>query len=372
LFNQFKPPTFPKMKIFWLIAGLFVFIIVLEYSTPPPYVFGYLYIGAVLLASAELGQRATLVVTIAAVFLTLLNLWVPGIEPMTPAAVANRTIAIIALIVTGALSDRIQHYKKAIARQHLQIVAQSQLAKTREDFVSTLTHDLKTPLLGAIETLNALQAEQLGPIAPTPRRAIEIMMRSHQTTLQLLETLMDVYRNDAEGVSLQFQPVDIVALAEEAIAQLTALASSRQVHIHLGHGESDFRQSYGVKGDPLQLQRVLTNLIANAVNHSLRGGRVEVVIKASQGNCLVQVLDRGQGIHASELPLLFDQFYQGHSDRQAKGTGLGLYLSRQIVEAHGGKIWAESRSPRGAIFTFCLPIFSGQLDNALPLSSFPQ
>jgi two-component system NarL family sensor kinase len=70
----------------------------------------------------------------------------------------------------------------------------------------------------------------------------------------------------------------------------------------------------------------------------------------------VQILDEGLGIPAEEFPHLFERFYQGHSDRQAKGTGLGLYLSRQIIESHGGKIWAEQRSPQGTIFSFCLPL----------------
>lgn len=69
----------------------------------------------------------------------------------------------------------------------------------------------------------------------------------------------------------------------------------------------------------------------------------------------IKIIDEGPGVHLEELPQLFERFYQGYSDRQAKGSGLGLYLSRQIVEAHGGTIWAENRIPRGVIFGFCIP-----------------
>lgn len=103
----------------------------------------------------------------------------------------------------------------------------------REDFVLTLTHDLKTPLLGALETLHALDAEQFGGGTSAQRRAIATMPRSHQTTLQLVETLMDVYRNDSEGLRRNPSAVDVVALAEDTIMQLTALAASRQVRIRL-------------------------------------------------------------------------------------------------------------------------------------------
>jgi two-component system NarL family sensor kinase len=294
-------------------------------------------------------------VTLGAILLTALNLIVPGLEPITPASLANRTIAVIALVVTGWLSNRNRNYEEAIARQQMRLLAQEKLASLREDFASTLTHDLKTPLLGAIETLKAFQQDKFGAVTPSQRRVLEIMMRSHQTTLQLVETLLDVYRNDTEGLKLQRQPINLVTLAEEAIATLTDLASARQVHIRLGYGNSDFRQFCWVHGDALQLQRVFVNLIANGINHSRRGGKVEVVLTPSNAGYSVKVLDEGQGIMDSELPLLFERFYQGHSDRQAKGAGLGLYLCRQIIEAHGGKIWAKKRIPHGAIFGFRLP-----------------
>jgi two-component system NarL family sensor kinase len=340
----------------WFLVLLFLVVIGLEYSTPPPYVFGYLYIGAVLLASVRLGHRATLWVTGIAVGLTLLNLWVPGVESITPITVANRTITVLALIVTAWLSDRIQQYEVVMLQQQVQLATQAQLVKVREDFVSTLTHDLKTPLLGAIETLNAFEKGQFGTINHAQQRAIAIIIRSHRMTLQLVETLMDVYRNDMEGLTLNRELIDLTSIAEEVIVQLTPLATSRQIHLCLRQGDSDFRQAYWVNADAFQLQRVFNNLITNAINHSLRGHKVEISITLKHDFCQVKILDEGQGIPNHELPYLFERFYQGYSGRQAKGTGLGLYLSRQIIAAHSGKIWAEQRSPQGAIFAFCLPI----------------
>ncbi|MEB3358997.1 MAG: HAMP domain-containing sensor histidine kinase [Synechococcales bacterium] len=356
--SQLNALTQARQKILWLIGLLFTVVIALDYSTPPPYVFGYLYIGAVLLASSSrLSRKATFTITAAAVLLTLFNLFVPGKTPITAIAFANRLITALALVVTGWLGDRIQRYEEAITRQRLQLIAQEQLAQMREDFVSTLTHDLKTPLLGALETLKALKDGQFGVITPPQRKVLEVMTRSHQKTLGLVNTLMDVYRNDAEGLHLDKQPIDLVTLAEEAIADVTNLASSRQVHLSLSQEGSEFRRTYRVKADALQIHRVFTNLIANAVNHSLRGGRVEVVMAVRQGFYQVQVKDEGRGIRGEDVPLLFERFYQGSGEHQTKGTGLGLYLSRQIVEAHGGKIWAEPRSPQGAIFAFRLPAY---------------
>jgi two-component system NarL family sensor kinase len=342
----------------WFLGILFLVVIGLEYSTPSPYVFGYLYTGAILLASAYIGHRATLWVTGMAVGLTLINLWVPGSEAVTLITVANRTIAVLALIVTAWLSDRIQRYEAAMLGQQIQLATQVQLAKVREDFISTLTHDLKTPLLGAIETLRAFESGQFGTVTHPQKRVITIMIRSHGMTLQLVETLMDVYRNDMRKLVLKRESLNLVSLAEEVIVQLTPLAASRQIHLCLRQGNSDFRKSCWVKADLFQVQRVFNNLITNAINHSLRGQRVEISIEFKNNYYEVRILDEGRGIADAELPHLFDRFYQGYGDRQAKGTGLGLYLSRQIVEAHGGMIWAEQRSPQGSVFAFCLPIES--------------
>ncbi|NEQ34195.1 MAG: HAMP domain-containing histidine kinase [Leptolyngbya sp. SIO4C5] len=351
------------MVVSWLIGIIFVLVILLEYSTPPPYVFGYLYVGAVLIASTQLSRRATIWVTTVAIACTVLNLFIPGVATVTPDTIANRVITVLALSVTGWLGDRLQAYEQAITRQRLQLQAQEQLAQMREDFVSTLTHDLKTPMLGALETLQALGRENFGPVSLAQRRVFDVMTRSHQKTLQLVETLMDVYRNDAEGLRLHYQQVDLLILAEEAVADVVPLATSRQIHLRVSDENSDFRRSYWVNGDAFQLSRVLVNLLSNAVNHSRRGSSVQVIMGSHYGYCQVQVRDEGQGIPADELPHLFARFYQGQSDRQAKGTGLGLYLSRQIVEAHGGQIWAES-CPSGAVFTFRLPA-------CVPASSLP-
>lgn len=350
----------------WLIAGLFAVVLVLEFSTPPAYVFGYLYTGPILLANSRLGRAATFQTTLLAVILTIANLWVPGGKSIEPATTASRLIAVLALIVTGVLSDRIRHYEEAIAQQQAQLRSQEQLASIREDFVSTLTHDLKTLLLGAIETLKVFQQGQFGAVMPAQQKVLTMMARSHQTTLQLVETLLDVYRNDMKkglndmkkGLKLHLAPVNLVALAEEVIVTLIDLAATRRVHISLRYGESDFRRSLWVNGDALQLQRVFANLLINGINHSPRGGKVEVVMESHSAVQVMKILDSGPGITANELPYLFERFYQGHSDRQARGSGLGLYLTRQIVEAHGGSLWAENCLPHGALFGFRLPACS--------------
>lgn len=337
------------------IAAIFAVVLVLEYSTPSDYVFGYLYTGPILLANPRFNRSATFQVTLCASILTLLNLFFPTIEPINSATIANRLIAVVALVVTGILSDRTYRYEEALAQQKAQLHAQEKLASVKEDFMSTLTHDLKTPLLGAIETLKSLQNSQFGTVTTVQQDVLSMMTRSHQSTLQLVETILDIYRNDNEGLKLHLTQINLVTVAEETIATLVDLAATRRVYLCLGYGESDFRRSVWVNGDSLQLQRVFNNLLINGINHSPRGGKVEIILESDSTYHLVKVIDNGPGINISQIPHLFERFYQGHSDRQAKGSGLGLYLTRQIIEAHGGTIWAENRTPDGALFGFRLP-----------------
>jgi two-component system NarL family sensor kinase len=338
------------------IVGLFFAVLSLEFSTPVDYLFGYLYTVPILLASFRFGKKATIVSTIIAVILTLSNLWIPGDRIVTPAMEANRTIASIALIVTGWLSEKNYNYQQAIAKQQSQLDIQNQLVELREDFASTLTHDLKTPLLGGIAALEAFQNENFGTVNEMQKQVLTMMSRSHHTSLQLVETLLDVYRNDTEGLHLSLAPVDLTDLAEEVVTHLSPLAAADRIYLSLNYGASDFRQSLWVNGDRFQLQRVFTNLLKNAIDHSRRGERVELILATHAHQQIVKILDSGSGITTAELPYLFQRFYQGHSNRQAKGTGLGLYLCRQIIEAHQGIIWAENRSPSGAVFGFKLPI----------------
>jgi two-component system, NarL family, sensor kinase len=340
----------------WLrIVLLFLAIAILEYATPPTYVIGYLYVGAILLADLHTSTDENRFIGVLAILLTMLNLVIPGTHPITLPDIINRSIVAIALAITIWLLEINRQNRQTVIRQQYQLQTQSKMADLKEDFAATLTHDLRTPLLGAVETIKAFQSENFGEVTPAQRRVLEIMMTSHKNTIELVQTLSDVYKHDLEGLVLETEVIDLVTLAEQAILELNQLASNRQIILRLGYSNSDFRQACWVKGDRTQLYRVFLNLIVNAIDHSLRGGKIEIIFAARGSDRMVEVKDTGQGIKTEELPLLFERFYQANSDRHAKGSGLGLYLSRQIIEAHGGKIWAETRSPQGAIFKFTLP-----------------
>ena len=335
----------------WVAAILWTGLtIAIEFATPTDYVLGYLYVGPVWLVGAWLSRRALSIATLSAVTLVLLNLWVPWPASVSSSALTNRLLAALSLIVTASLSDQNRRVQAALAQQQAQFAAQGQLSQLREDVAATLTHDLKTPLLGAIATLEAWQEGRLGPMTVQQQRALEIMTRSHHNSLRLLEMMLEVYHNDGEGLQLDHQPVELGELCDRAIRPLRDLANNRQVTVRLERGEAGFWANFWVDADALQLERAIGNLLLNAFNHAPRGSQVLVQVRAMGDCCRVEVTDAGPGIPAESMLNLFERFYQAGSDRQLTGSGLGLYLSRQIVEAHGGRIWAENRSPQGATF----------------------
>jgi two-component system, NarL family, sensor kinase len=352
-------------SIVGILCGI---IVLLEILTPTEYVFGHLYIAPLLLTSFQLGKNATSIVAKIAILFTLSDLMIPNISALSMMnfevlpiyTLTNRINVVVVLLLTNWLIqsnlknvEKIDRQNEEIAYHKAELLSQLKLAQMREDFVHTLTHDLKTPILGAIETIKSFQTEQFGAICFLQSQVLIEMSKSQQRSLQLVQTLLDVYRNDAEGVVLQRQSIDLRSIATEAIDAVTILGLERELKLNLKYyGSVDGQLE--IIADPLQLSRVFSNLLSNAIYHSPRGGQIDVTIYKNEHRYIIQVSDRGQGISPVNLPLLFDRFYQVH--QQVQGSGLGLYLSRQIVEAHGGRIWAEPELPQGTKFCFSLPI----------------
>jgi two-component system, NarL family, sensor kinase len=352
-----------------LILGILCgFIFCLEIIAPTEYIFGHLYILPLLLASVWVGSKGTLLVTGIAILLTILDFAILDFSHVSildigklPAyIIVNRLNVVVVLLLTNWLvqrnfkyADKINFQNTEIIRHKAELSAQLSLAQMREDFVCTLTHDLKTPVLGAIQTIKSFQQEQFGEVNTLQLKVLSTMSQSQQRSLKLVETLLDIYRNDAEGLVLNSQPVNLRLIAKEAIDAVFILGLEREVKLNLKSFLPE-NQQMEVMADPLQLSRVFSNLLSNAIYYSPRAGQIDVTVYHHEYQYVVQVVDNGRGVAAADIPLLFDRFYQANG--QIQGSGLGLYLSRQIIEAHGGKIWAEPELPQGTKFCFSLPV----------------
>ncbi|HIK06936.1 MAG TPA: hybrid sensor histidine kinase/response regulator [Trichormus sp. M33_DOE_039] len=230
-----------------------------------------------------------------------------------------------------------------------------EIARQREDFVSRLTHDLRTPLVAADRMLTLFQQGALGTLSPQMQEVIVIMGRSNSNLLSMVNTLLEVYRFEAGRKTLAFQPVNLSQLLKEVVGELTPLAQPKSLSINLEFDGT--ANSSTVTGDRLELHRLFTNLIGNAIKFTESGS---VTIRLQHSNLdqadyiNIEIADTGRGIPPAEQATLFERFRQG--SHKISGSGLGLYLSRRIVEAHHGNIVVSSELGKGSVFIVSLPI----------------
>lgn len=222
-----------------------------------------------------------------------------------------------------------------------------QIARQREDFVSRLTHDLRTPLVAADRMLTLFQQGALGELAPSMDEAVTIMIRSNQNLLTMVNMLLEVYRYEAGRKTLSFTLISLGELLQEVVQELNPIAQDKKLALTLENLED-----VKVMSDQLELRRVFTNLVGNAVKFT-DSGSVTVQLEPQEGGATIAIVDTGAGISPEEQQQLFESFSQGNHRRG--GSGLGLQLSRRIVEAHQGKIEVKSEVGQGSVFTVKLP-----------------
>ena len=230
------------------------------------------------------------------------------------------------------------------------VTEQKKADKLRDDFIATLTHDLRTPLLAAIQTLKFFLDGALGDLGEKQKLLLATMQKSNEDLLGLVNALLEVYKYDAEKLVLNKTDFKIYDLAKLVFDELNPLAVNKNLDFQLVCDDKDI-EIYADKGE---IRRVICNLCGNAINYTPEGGKVTVTIKNEDSDLIFSVADNGPGIPAEDIPNMFQRFSQGTSKKRSTGTGLGLYLSRQIIESHGGKIWLESVLNKGSEFSFIL------------------
>lgn len=252
---------------------------------------------------------------------------------------------------------------RSLLRLKHSVDERDQIARQREDFVSRLTHDLRTPLVAADRMMALMLQGTLGELSPQMQEALATMERSNQNLLTMVNMLLEVYRYEAGRKSLSFAPVDLPELVQEVIKELAPLAIEKGLALNVD-SEGDAK----VLGDRLELHRVVTNLIGNAIKFTDSGSiqvrllpKFAVPSNHSSGNSAknwvsLEIQDTGVGIPLEEQAMLFESFRQGNHKRA--GSGLGLHLSRRIVEVHNGTIEVVSEPGKGSRFTVYLPLQS--------------
>lgn len=340
----------PRARWIFIVIS-FVLIAFLDFSTPSEYILAYLYTVPILISVSFLKPNIAKVLLGLATLATLLNLFIPENVSNIPSVLVNRLLATIAIAVSAWFMVQYIQYQDELKQKEAILLSERNLSQIREDFMATLSHDLKTPLLGQQKTLQHLAQGTLGALSVEQIQVVKTLENSSQNLLHLVENLLAIYRYDHMGVPLDLKPLNLDLLIAEVLLDFQIVCLDKNIHLDYDCVKTPSL----IKGDSLQLRRVLTNLIQNASKYSPNGSHIKVKLQEESSSLKVSIEDEGPGFSQEDLAHFSTRFYQGKGQRQQFGTGLGLYLSRQLVEAHGGRLWAENHDPSGCQVCFTLP-----------------
>jgi signal transduction histidine kinase len=231
-----------------------------------------------------------------------------------------------------------------------------ELAEMKEEFLALTTHDLRSPLTVISGVISFFTSGRLGELSPEQKNMVSMMERNTQNLIELVNDLLDASKLESGTMRLDLASIDLREVIKE-LRDTMLLPLAKEKGIELVEAIADDLPN--IEADRPKLRRILLNLLSNALKFTQKGGRVEILAEA-QGDGLVSisVSDTGVGIAPEDVERLFDKYEQTRSraTRGEKGTGLGLYITKQLVELHGSQISVNSELGRGSTFSFTLPV----------------
>lgn len=258
-------------------------------------------------------------------------------------------------LAAGDLSARAREAGPAeladLARSFNEMAANlSKLFDARRELVAWASHDLRAP----IASLQAM-VEAVEDGLAEPERFFPVMHDQIRTLAALVDDLFELARIDSGALTLELREAELSGLIESCVRGVEAEARMRRVHV-----ENRVVNGTRVRCEPDKVERVLYNLLTNALRHTPSDGSVAVLVKPGETEVQVTVEDSGDGLTPEAAERMFERFWRGDRARSTGGAGLGLAIARGLVEAQGGKIWAESPLDGGARVSFTLPLVAGQ------------
>lgn len=231
------------------------------------------------------------------------------------------------------IEDRTSRYIVLIKN----VTNQKELEKLKEDFVATLTHDLKVPIVAESNMLEFLLNETFGEINEKQKEVLGKMKISNKELIELVQMLLDTYKSNNTEIELYKESVNLNEFLAETIDEMKPVADRQSINLNFVAP-----QDVTVNIDKLQFKRVVKNLIQNALSYSESSSDIDVKTNIQGEFVYISVIDYGKGISEKDIGLIFNKYYSTSKRYRKVGTGLGLYLSKQIIEAHGGEISVTS------------------------------
>jgi len=257
-------------------------------------------------------------------------------------------------IATLNLLDEVNKSKSQLEKANkalLELDKFKEMESMREQFFFMTAHELKTPLTPIKMESDMWLRGNYGKITKDQKGSIEIIERNCTRLIRLITDIITLIKIEQKQMKYNFERIDIGQLFSWMGSDMLAQATERGLYLKFKLPADPIV----VKADHMRLQQVLSNLIVNALKFTDKGG-VTVIAKKASGGALITVSDTGKGIEEKDKKHLFERFYRGKSGASIQGLGLGLFISKTIIDEHGGKIWCESKFGKGTTFYFTLPL----------------
>ncbi len=241
---------------------------------------------------------------------------------------------------------------KVIVLRNITLFKELDVAKT--NFIATISHELKTPLAASDFSLKLLEDERIGKLSGEQKELIQNLKQDNQRVLKILSELLNMSQVEAGRIELDVQLVNPYLIVDHATDTVAASAKEKNIEIK--------KQSEAglplIHADAEKSTWVLNNFLTNAIKNSNERSQINVIVKKVNSTVQFSVADNGPGIAQEYLPRLFERYFKVPGSK-SKGTGLGLGISKEFIEAQKGKIWVESEIGKGSVFSFSLPVVGG-------------